>query len=127
MLARSLVVSPVMTSNPSLSPFPFQSYREKIWDHAAGMLVAQEAGARITDALGKPLDFTRGRTLKNNVGVVVTSGHHHDAALAAVQHILGLKPDESVDSGDDGALADAATATAEGGGGAGGGAGTSSL
>lgn len=88
------------------------------------MLVAQEAGARITDALGKPLDFTRGRTLKNNVGVVVTSGHHHDAALAAVQDILGLKPDESVDSGDDGALADA---EGGGGGGAGGGAGTSSL
>ena len=38
-------------------------YREKIWDQAAGSLVVEEAGGKITDLHGKPLDFTAGRTL----------------------------------------------------------------
>ena len=32
--------------------FPRPGYREKIWDHAAGALIVQEAGAVITDASG---------------------------------------------------------------------------
>jgi hypothetical protein len=32
--------------------FPHKGYREKIWDHAAGALIVQEAGARISDASG---------------------------------------------------------------------------
>ena len=41
--------------------FPAASYREKIWDHAAGAVIVTEAGGRITDAAGAPLDFSRGR------------------------------------------------------------------
>ncbi|MFZ9914213.1 MAG: inositol monophosphatase family protein, partial [Phycisphaerales bacterium] len=48
-------------------------YREKIWDHAAGALVASEAGARVCDVLGKPLDFGQGRELARNKGVF--AGH----------------------------------------------------
>lgn len=48
-------------------------YREKIWDHAAGALVAAEAGARVCDVDGKPLDFSRGRELVANRGVF--AGH----------------------------------------------------
>jgi 3'(2'), 5'-bisphosphate nucleotidase len=59
-------------------------YREKIWDHAAGYLVVTEAGGRVTDVDGKPLDFGRGRTLAGNRGVIATSGPIHDAVLAAV-------------------------------------------
>lgn len=33
--------------------FPHKGYREKIWDHAAGVVIVQEAGAVITDASGK--------------------------------------------------------------------------
>ena len=33
--------------------FPHRSYREKIWDHAAGALIVEEAGARISDASGR--------------------------------------------------------------------------
>ncbi len=35
-------------------------YREKIWDHAAGKLVVERAGGRVSDIRGRDLDFTRG-------------------------------------------------------------------
>ena len=35
--------------------FPHKGYREKIWDHCAGAVIVEEAGARISDASGKCL------------------------------------------------------------------------
>jgi 3'(2'), 5'-bisphosphate nucleotidase len=63
-------------------------YREKIWDHAAGMLIVQESGGRVTDVDGKPLDFTHGRQLEHNRGIIATNGTIHDAVLAAVGKAL---------------------------------------
>jgi 3'(2'), 5'-bisphosphate nucleotidase len=60
-------------------------YREKIWDHAAGSLVVECAGGRVTDADGAPLDFTRGATLARNRGIVATCGSIHDEVIAAVR------------------------------------------
>lgn len=60
------------------------NYREKIWDQAAGSIIVEEAGGRVTDLDGKPLDFSRGRTLAANRGVVATNGLLHDAVLSAV-------------------------------------------
>ncbi len=65
-------------------------YREKIWDHGAGCLVVQEAGGTVTDVAGKPLDFTRGRELTENRGVIVTHGPFHDAILETLAEI-GVK------------------------------------
>lgn len=48
-------------------------YREKIWDHAAGALIAAEAGCKVVDVDGFPLDFGRGRELTANKGVL--AGH----------------------------------------------------
>jgi 3'(2'), 5'-bisphosphate nucleotidase len=62
-------------------------YREKIWDQAAGSLVVEEAGGRITDLHGKPLDFAVGRTLADNRGVLASNGHYHPTALRALQDI----------------------------------------
>ena len=62
-----------------------KDYREKIWDHAAGMLVVEEAGGRVTDAMGKPLDFSRGRYLETKGGIVATNGRIHDEVLEAVR------------------------------------------
>jgi 3'(2'), 5'-bisphosphate nucleotidase len=62
-------------------------YREKIWDQAAGSLVVEEAGGRITDLEGQPLDFTAGCTLVRNRGVLASNGHLHAAALQAVQRV----------------------------------------
>lgn len=61
-----------------------KDYAEKIWDHAGGVLVVEEAGGRVTDIDGAPLDFTAGPTLARNRGVVVTNGILHDAVLAAL-------------------------------------------
>lgn len=60
------------------------NYREKIWDHAAGTIVVEEAGGRITDMHGKPLDFSIGAKFVNNQGVVVSNGAIHDKVLEAL-------------------------------------------
>lgn len=52
-------------------------YHEKVWDHAAGALLVQEAGGMVTDVSGKPLDFTKGSALTGNYGTVVTNGLLH--------------------------------------------------
>jgi 3'(2'), 5'-bisphosphate nucleotidase len=62
-------------------------YREKAWDQAAGALVVEEAGGRVTDLNGKPFDFTTGRELIHNRGVLVSNGHLHEAALRALKTI----------------------------------------
>jgi 3'(2'), 5'-bisphosphate nucleotidase len=65
-------------------------YEEKIWDHAAGAIVVTEAGGRVTDVNGKDLDFSLGRTLEKNKGVIVTNGRLHDRVIAAVKVVLDL-------------------------------------
>lgn len=60
-------------------------YREKIWDHAGGVLVVEEAGGKVTDIDGQPLDFRHGRELIQNRGVIVTNGPLHQMVLNAIQ------------------------------------------
>jgi 3'(2'), 5'-bisphosphate nucleotidase len=62
-------------------------YREKIWDQAAGSIVIEEAGGRITDLDGKPLDFSKGRTLAKNRGILATNGPLHEAFLSGLRSI----------------------------------------
>ena len=62
-------------------------YVECIWDHAAGMLVVEEAGGRVTDVHGKPLAFRHGWRLEENRGVVATNGTLHDAVLEALEAV----------------------------------------
>ncbi|GAB4425896.1 MAG: 3'(2'),5'-bisphosphate nucleotidase [Anaerolineae bacterium] len=59
-------------------------YREKIWDHAAGSLIVEEAGGTVTDMHGRPLDFAGGAKMETNRGVVASSGAIHPAVLAAL-------------------------------------------
>ena len=61
-----------------------KDYVERIWDHAAGVLVVEEAGGRVTDVDGKTLDFTRGRGLDGNRGAVATNGALHGAVLETI-------------------------------------------
>jgi len=67
-----------------------KDYVEKIWDHAGGFMVIHEAGGRVTDVRGDPLDFSRGRRLEDNKGVIVTNGHLHERVLTAVGNVLDL-------------------------------------
>jgi len=67
------------------------AYREKIWDHAAGSLLVREAGGQVTDSRGQPLDFSRGRTLQQNVGIIATNGKLHTEVVRAVQQALSAR------------------------------------
>lgn len=62
-------------------------YKEKIWDQAAGSLLLEEAGGRITDLDGKPLDFNLGRRLENNRGICASNKLVHDAVLQAIARV----------------------------------------
>jgi 3'(2'), 5'-bisphosphate nucleotidase len=63
-------------------PGPSQ-YEHSIWDHAAGSLLVTEAGGKVTDLHGRPLDFSRGRNL-GVLGLLATNGRLHAEVLAAV-------------------------------------------
>lgn len=73
--------------------FPHAGYREKIWDHAAGAIVITEAGGEVFDAAGEPLDFSRGRWLDLETGIIATNKKLKPVVLSAVQKCLKeLKP-----------------------------------
>ena len=63
-------------------------YREKIWDHAAGKFVVEQAGGVVTDVTGVPLDFSHGAELVANSGVVATDGRFHEQVIEAVRAVL---------------------------------------
>ncbi|MFN8454379.1 MAG: 3'(2'),5'-bisphosphate nucleotidase [Anaerolineae bacterium] len=60
------------------------NYRENIWDHAAGTLIVEEAGGRVTDMFGQPLDFGSDRKMWHNRGVIVSNGLLHLAVIQAL-------------------------------------------
>jgi 3'(2'), 5'-bisphosphate nucleotidase len=60
-------------------------YKENIWDHAAGSIIAEEAGGKVTDTLGNPLDFFSGIKMNKNHGILVTNGILHDIVLNALK------------------------------------------
>ncbi|KAK9096249.1 hypothetical protein Sjap_021746 [Stephania japonica] len=68
--------------------FPRKGYREKIWDHAAGCLVVTEAGGVATDAAGNPLDFSKGKLLDLDTGIVVSNQKLMPSLLKAVRDSL---------------------------------------
>eukprot|EP00980_Cylindrotheca_fusiformis_P013469 scaffold3437_cov113-Cylindrotheca_fusiformis.AAC.36 len=49
---------------------PKSEYQEWIWDVAPGILVLEEAGGKVSDANGVPLDFSTGAKLTGNYGVL---------------------------------------------------------
>ncbi len=66
-------------------PRPGTDYTERIWDHAAGALVVEAAGGTVTDMYGNSLDFTHGRLLRENTGIVATNGAVHDDVIGALK------------------------------------------
>jgi 3'(2'), 5'-bisphosphate nucleotidase len=63
-------------------------FHDAIWDQAAGSILIEEAGGRVTDLAGRALDFSSGRHLSRNKGLVATNGLLHDAVLKAVRAVL---------------------------------------
>jgi len=62
-------------------------YVERIWDHAAGALIAAESGAAVTDIFGRDLDFTQGRGLEKNKGVVCAPPRLHGLLLGGIEAV----------------------------------------
>ena len=62
-----------------------KEYVEKIWDHAAGMCIATESGAIVSDVTGKPLDFTHGTRLEQNRGVICATDGLHQRIIATIE------------------------------------------
>lgn len=63
------------------------TYREKIWDHAAGLCIACEAGAIVSDATGKPLDFSHGSQLEENQGIICAIDGLHQRIIATISNL----------------------------------------
>ncbi|OCK73711.1 3',5'-bisphosphate nucleotidase-like protein [Lepidopterella palustris CBS 459.81] len=68
-----------------------ETYQEKIWDHAAGVVIVGEAGGVVTDAWGKKLDFSLGRTLSSNKGVVAAPKSIYPQIAKVVVEVLSSK------------------------------------
>jgi 3'(2'), 5'-bisphosphate nucleotidase len=60
-------------------------YLENIWDHAAGSILVEEAGGRVTDILGNPLDFSCGIKMVKNRGILASNSLLHDIILEALK------------------------------------------
>lgn len=65
-----------------------KDYVEKIWDHASGALIVEESGGTVTDIFGQKLDFSLGRTLESNKGIVASNGKFHDKIISAIAEVL---------------------------------------
>ncbi|EGW30313.1 3'5'-bisphosphate nucleotidase [Spathaspora passalidarum NRRL Y-27907] len=63
------------------------TYREKIWDHAAGNILIYESGGQVGDIEGNPLNFGTGRTLQSK-GVIAGNKQVFDSVIKAVQQVL---------------------------------------
>ena len=64
-----------------------KDYVERIWDHAAGTVVATEVGAVVSDIFGHPLDFRHGRGLEKNKGVIVTRADVHPRIVQTIAEL----------------------------------------
>lgn len=66
-----------------------KGYVERIWDHAAGACIAGESGAFVTDIHGNALDFSHGRGLERNKGIVCAPPRIHGLMIRAIE-ALGI-------------------------------------
>ena len=62
-----------------------EDYRETIWDYAAGIIVVEEAGGMVTDVDGQALDFSQGKRLTHNRGILATNGKLHPRLLECIR------------------------------------------
>ena len=71
-----------------------KGYVERIWDHAAGALICSETGCAVTDAVGEPLDFSLGRGLEKNRGILAAPPRVHGLLLGAINELTvpGTRP-----------------------------------
>jgi 3'(2'), 5'-bisphosphate nucleotidase len=61
------------------------AYLEKIWDHAAGAIVVEEAGGIVTDMRGRSLDFSQGPDMVGNQGIIAGNSSIHEKVLEVLR------------------------------------------
>jgi 3'(2'), 5'-bisphosphate nucleotidase len=66
---------------------PSPDFHDAVWDQAAGSLLIEEAGGRVTDLTGRPLDFASGRRLSRNAGLLASNGVLHPATLEVLRRV----------------------------------------
>jgi 3'(2'), 5'-bisphosphate nucleotidase len=59
----------------------------KLWDSCAPGVILTEAGGRLTDVHGRPLDYRRAE-VRHLEGLLASNGHLHDAVVAAVSPLF---------------------------------------
>lgn len=65
-----------------------RSRRDPIWDHAAGAVIAQAAGCKVTDVRGRPLRWRAGPLLSENFGILCAPSHLHESLARAASVVL---------------------------------------
>ncbi|CAK3925292.1 3 (2),5 -bisphosphate nucleotidase [Lecanosticta acicola] len=68
--------------------FKYASWRSNMWDHAGGVLIFEEAGGKVTDLNGKPIDFTQGRKMAENYGLLCAPSSVHAEVLQSIHETL---------------------------------------
>ena len=71
-------------------PRPGTTRKENVWDHAAGGIVVEEAGGRVTDIFGEALAFSHGVKLEQNTGILATNGAIHEEVLSAIRSMYAV-------------------------------------
>ncbi|CAL4903893.1 unnamed protein product [Urochloa decumbens] len=67
--------------------FSGKGYKERVWDHAAGSIIVT-AGGMVKDASGNDLDFSKGRYLDRDRGIIATNRYLMPMVLKAVQEAI---------------------------------------
>uniref|UniRef100_A0A0D9XXI6 3'(2'),5'-bisphosphate nucleotidase n=1 Tax=Leersia perrieri TaxID=77586 RepID=A0A0D9XXI6_9ORYZ len=68
--------------------FPHKRSRETVWDHAAGSIIVTEAGGLVKDASGNDLDFSKGRYLDREAGIIATNKYLMPLVIKAAQEAM---------------------------------------
>ncbi|AAD19058.1 bisphosphonucleoside 3(2')-phosphohydrolase-like protein [Chlamydia pneumoniae TW-183] len=78
--------------------YPFIDSPARAWDHVPGAFLVEEAGGRVTDALGAPLEYRKESLVLNNHAVILASGDQetHETTLAALQNQLNVVPTDKL-------------------------------
>ncbi|MCA0445869.1 MAG: hypothetical protein LCH54_06535 [Bacteroidetes bacterium] len=63
------------------------SYKEKVWDHAAGLGILEAAGGQVSDVNGLPFIFSGEETLSENFGLLASNGICHFSILQQIKEI----------------------------------------
>lgn len=58
--------------------------KESVWDHAAGAAIVSGVGGKVSDFDGEALDFSHGKTLRRNRGIVAAGREIHGEVISAI-------------------------------------------